>query len=112
MADRCFDVVVVGGGPAGLATAIETAKRGLSVALFEQQARLPDKACGEGIMPEGVRALETLGVRERLPRDQSREVESIRYVDNDGVAAEGRLPAAGLVVRRTALVEAMAVRAR
>jgi flavin-dependent dehydrogenase len=110
--ERCFDVVVVGGGPAGLAVAIETAKRGLSVALFEQQPRLPDKACGEGVMPEGVRALETLGVRKRLPTDQSREFHSIRYVDSDGTVAEGRLPAPGLAVRRTALVQAMAERAR
>jgi 2-polyprenyl-6-methoxyphenol hydroxylase-like FAD-dependent oxidoreductase len=112
LSERCFDVVVVGGGPAGLAVAIETAKRGLSVALFEQQPRLADKACGEGVMPEGVRALETLGVRKRLPPDQSREFQSIRYVDSDGTAAEGRLPAPGLAVRRTALVQAMAERAR
>src|SRR5262245_21907409 len=62
-------------------------------------------------MPAGVRALEKLGVRSRLPRADLRPFRSIRYVDADGTCAEGNLPGEALAVRRTALVGAMAERA-
>ncbi len=61
--------VVVGGGPAGLAFAAAAAARGLDVAVLERRAGALDKACGEGILPAGVRALEALGV---LPRARPR----------------------------------------
>jgi 2-polyprenyl-6-methoxyphenol hydroxylase-like FAD-dependent oxidoreductase len=106
-----LDVAVVGAGPAGLAVAIDVALSGLSVAVFERNADVPDKACGEGIMPPGVRALERLGVVPRL-RSVSRSFDGVRYVDADGTCAEGKLPGEALAVRRTALASAMADRAR
>jgi 2-polyprenyl-6-methoxyphenol hydroxylase-like FAD-dependent oxidoreductase len=109
---EALDVAVVGAGPAGLAVAIEAARRGLSVAVFERAGASPDKACGEGIMPAGVRALERLGVRARLPAGECRAFRGIRYVDTDGTSAEGTFSGAALAVRRTALVGAMAERAR
>jgi len=47
------DLAVVGGGPAGCATALEAARRGLSVMLFEPQSMTHPKPCGEGLMPAG-----------------------------------------------------------
>jgi menaquinone-9 beta-reductase len=107
-----LDVAIVGGGPAGLAVAIETARRGLSVAVFERQDDPVDKACGEGVMPQGVRALETLGIETRLLSGESASFSGIRYVDTDGTCAEGKLPAPGLAIRRVVLVAAMSKRAR
>ena len=107
-----FDVAVVGGGPAGLAVAIETARRGLSVVVAERHHQPPDKACGEGVMPPGVRALERLGIRARLDSNDCSAFESVRYVDQDGLCAEGLLAGEGLAVRRTALVRAMSDAAR
>jgi flavin-dependent dehydrogenase len=52
-----FTVAIVGGGPAGLALAARTAERGLSTVVHERSPGPPDKACGEGLMPAGVRAL-------------------------------------------------------
>ena len=56
------DVIVVGGGPVGLACAIEARMAGLTVAVVEPRDGVIDKACGEGLMPGAVPLLERLGV--------------------------------------------------
>jgi flavin-dependent dehydrogenase len=106
-----FDIAVVGGGPAGLATAIFAAGAGLSTVLFERTIGPPDKACGEGLMPAGVAVLEALGVRDRVGPADCAPFLGIRYIQEDGSCAEGRLPAPGLGIRRTALTSALAQRA-
>ncbi len=64
-------------------------------------------------MPAGVRGLEALGVRGLLRSPDWTVFEGIRYVQEDGSFAEGRLPAGGgLGIRRIALVEALARRAK
>lgn len=98
-----WDAVVVGGGPAGSATAIELARRGLRVALLEKARHPRPKACGEGLLPQGVAALERLGVEAPGVR-----VTGIRYVSPGGVTAEARFPSGnGLVVRREAFDAAL-----
>ncbi|MHB1490333.1 MAG: NAD(P)/FAD-dependent oxidoreductase [Cellulomonas sp.] len=61
-ADVDADVIVAGGGPVGLATAIEARLAGLSVVVVEPRVGAIDKACGEGLMPGAVAALARLGV--------------------------------------------------
>lgn len=100
------DVVVVGGGPAGLALAIALRQRGRAVTVLDKRRPPLDKACGEGIMPAGVAALAELGVA--LEAAAVRRFTGIRYLDGDLVAeasfASGRF---GLGVRRPALHTAM-----
>ena len=57
-----IDLLVAGGGPAGLATALHAALAGLEAVVVEPRTRPVDKACGEGLMPGGVAALPALGV--------------------------------------------------
>ncbi|QCB94215.1 NAD(P)/FAD-dependent oxidoreductase [Cellulomonas shaoxiangyii] len=52
------DVLVVGGGPVGLAAAVEARRRGLEVVVLEPRAGTVDKACGEGLMPGALRLLQ------------------------------------------------------
>jgi flavin-dependent dehydrogenase len=105
--------VVVGGGPAGLAFAAAAARRGLAVKVLERGVLPLDKACGEGILPAGVRALETLGVLGRLVPSDASPIREIRWVDRDGAVAHLALPRpGGLGVRRLALSAALAEEAR
>jgi 2-polyprenyl-6-methoxyphenol hydroxylase-like FAD-dependent oxidoreductase len=103
------DIFIVGGGPAGLATAIAARQRGLSVALADLRPPPIDKACGEGLMPDGVEALATMGVR--LRADEAAPFAGIRFIA-DGRVAEGRFGSrVGLGIRRTVLHRALAARA-
>ena len=45
------DVLVIGGGPAGLATAIAARMKGFDVTVVDGAKPPIDKACGEGLMP-------------------------------------------------------------
>ncbi|MBK6888140.1 MAG: geranylgeranyl reductase family protein [Tetrasphaera sp.] len=56
------DVVVVGAGPGGSATAAYLAQHGLDVVLVEKAAFPRDKICGDGLTPRAVKELVSLGV--------------------------------------------------
>ena len=56
------DVLVAGGGPAGLATALYAVRAGLSVTVRDPRPGVVDKACGEGLMPGALAALLELGI--------------------------------------------------
>jgi menaquinone-9 beta-reductase len=56
------DVIVVGAGPAGSATAAHLAQAGLSVALLEKSAFPREKVCGDGLTPRAVKQLVKLGI--------------------------------------------------
>lgn len=58
-----IDLVIVGGGPVGLGTAIYAARAGLATTVLEPRDGDVDKACGEGLMPGGLAALAALGVQ-------------------------------------------------
>jgi len=104
-----FDVAIVGGGPAGLATAIGARLAGLSVIVLDRREPPVEKACGEGLMPDAAACLARLGVC-LLPGD-SHPIRGIRYVDGE-VVASGTFPGApGLGVRRLALHRALVARA-
>jgi len=101
-----IDVLVVGGGPVGLAVAIRCALAGLSVTVAEPRAAPVDKACGEGLMPAAVRRLAALGVA-----PDGHPLRGIRYLDAAHRADAPFRHGDGLGVRRTVLHAALAARA-
>ncbi|MGA8546470.1 MAG: FAD-dependent monooxygenase, partial [Mycobacterium sp.] len=101
------DLLVVGGGPGGLATALHARRLGLSVIVAEPRAAPIDKACGEGLMPGGLAELTSLGIDPPgLP------FRGIAYL-SEHHRAEARFRAyPGRGVRRTTLHAALAARAK
>src|SRR5687767_11700306 len=61
------DVLVVGGGPAGSATAYHLASHGVDVLVVDKAAFPREKVCGDGLTPRGVKALQQMGVDTTAP---------------------------------------------
>lgn len=57
-----YDVVIVGGGPAGSSAACSMAKSGLSVLLIDKSEFPRDKCCGDGLTTMALRLSEELGL--------------------------------------------------
>ena len=62
---RC-QVLVIGAGPAGSATARVLAQGGFDVLLVDRQPLGRDKVCGDGLIPDAHAALARLGVLDRV----------------------------------------------
>ena len=82
------DVVVIGAGPAGAATALFAARRGRRVIVLDKQAFPRDKPCGEGLMPGGRPALRELGLENDVISDGAPPLRGLQF----GLA--GKPPAA------------------
>lgn len=108
---RRRDVLVVGGGPAGAATAYWLAHAGLDVTVLERKSFPRDKTCGDGLTPRAVKQLGDMGLGERLTH----------YHRNNGLRAVAHditlelpwpehpiYPSHGYVVRRTELDQMVA----
>jgi menaquinone-9 beta-reductase len=103
------DVFILGGGPAGLAAAIATRRKGFRVMVADARQPPIDKACGEGLLPDALEEAGRLGIE--IPAEAGFPFRGIRFVSpRHSVAA--RFPAgAGLGIRRTTLHQLMVDRA-
>lgn len=107
MTDYDADLLVVGGGPGGLATALHARRQGLSVIVAEPRESPIDKACGEGLMPGGLAELTSLGVD-----PAGMPFHGIAYVGEQRRAQARFRSGPGRGVRRTTLHAALAARAK
>lgn len=81
-----YDVIVIGGGPAGSATATFIAQGGRSVALLERE-RFPRFRIGESLMPATYWSLERLGVLGKMRCSHFPHKRSVQFFSKSGRAA-------------------------
>jgi geranylgeranyl reductase family protein len=112
-----FDVVIIGAGPAGSATAITLAKKGYEVALLDKRLFPRDKLCGDFVNPINWPTFENLGVTERLLAQPHADVNGFRITTVSGAEAETSFEFApheqttGLGLRRALLDQVLVDRA-
>ena len=97
---RC-DVLIAGGGPAGLAAAIALRQKGLEVLLADALRPPIDKACGEGLMPDAQKDLAALGIE--VTRQQGAPFAGIRFVSGQHQATALFAAGSGVGMRRLQL---------
>src|SRR3990170_1937738 len=89
------DVLVVGAGPAGSATAILLAAAGHSVVVVDRAGFPRDKACSEYMNPEAVRILDRLGVVGALEEAGAVALAGTSVTAARGARLQGRFALAG-----------------
>ncbi len=114
------DVLIVGAGPAGAASAILLARAGCRVALVDRAHFPRPKPCSEFISPEGARVLDRLGVLETLEQGDAGQLDGVTVHAPGGSRLTGLFAQAavlpwrgsGLSIRRTLLDTALVDAAR
>ncbi|MFT7601468.1 MAG: geranylgeranyl reductase family protein [Acidimicrobiales bacterium] len=102
------DMVVIGAGPAGAAAAIQAARAGVKVRVFDKAPYGRDKVCGDGLTPRAVGALNDLDIE----LDEAHHIAGLRMIANKTVRelpwpSTSRFPSHGAVWPRRKLDAAL-----
>ncbi|MGB6151199.1 MAG: NAD(P)/FAD-dependent oxidoreductase [Pricia sp.] len=95
-----YDVIVVGGGLAGLTAAIDLSRKGHRVLVFEKKTYPHHKVCGEYVSNEVVPYMNELGVP--LDADNSVNIDTLKLSTVQGKLIETQLPLGGRGISRYA----------
>ena len=105
---RSADIAVIGAGPAGAAVAIQAARLGASVVVFDKALYGRDKVCGDGLTPRAVGALNEL----KIDLADAHHIDGLRMIAGRTVRelpwpGSSRFPAHGAVWPRRRLDAAL-----
>ena len=114
-------VIVVGGGPAGAATAFLLARAGVPVTILDRAHFPRDKPCSEYMSPQASRILDAMGALQQIERSGAAHLAGMRIRAPSGTTFHGRFADVegfrgyrdrGLALRRTILDQLLLDRAR
>jgi geranylgeranyl reductase family protein len=86
MNETSADVLIVGGGPAGAAAAIQLGRAGHDVVIVERGGHGRSKVCGELVTPRAVAAIDRLGVGSMEPFHKIERVRLTSQRDSTAIA--------------------------
>jgi flavin-dependent dehydrogenase len=113
-----YDIIVAGAGVAGASSAIFLGQEGYRVLLLDRAVFPRHKTCGEGIMPEGVAILESMGFLPGVWERGAGRARGLRFCSQAGVCAQADFPAVhgepaySAVIRRYELDQLLVERAK
>lgn len=105
-----YDAAIIGGGLAGLSLAIQMARKGYSVVLFEKEKYPFHKVCGEYISMESWPFLLSLGLD--LSALNLPKIDTLNLTAPDGKSFTTKLPLGGFGISRYTIDSMMAAVAR
>jgi flavin-dependent dehydrogenase len=76
--ERNGDLLIVGAGPAGLASVIAARRFDLNVMVVDGRRAPINRPCGEGLMPDGVATLDSFGKQPLL--NEAAPLQGIRFL--------------------------------
>ncbi|HEX4201265.1 MAG TPA: FAD-dependent monooxygenase, partial [Chthoniobacterales bacterium] len=110
-----WDVTVIGGGPAGSATAALTAKAGLRTLLIDRATFPREKVCGDCLNPGCWDVFDQLGVAAEIAALPSARLQWVAFTNMRGRRIEHRFPNGGppeTGIRRSVLDQALLLNAQ
>jgi 2-polyprenyl-6-methoxyphenol hydroxylase-like FAD-dependent oxidoreductase len=113
-----YDIIIAGAGVAGASSAILLGEEGYRILLLDRSYFPRHKTCGEGIMPEGVAILESLGLLPDILERGGFRTRGLRFRNRAGVWAQADFPsmhgepAYSVVIRRYELDHLLVQRAQ
>ncbi len=97
---NCYDVIIIGGGLAGLTAALHLSGRNRSILLIEKKRYPHHKVCGEYVSNEVLSYLSSLGVSfENL---QVKSINTLLLSSSNGKSVKTKLPLGGIGISRFA----------
>lgn len=100
-----YDIIIIGGGLAGLSSAIHLSKNDFSVLLLEKNSYPKHKVCGEYISNEVLNYLHFLDID--VWSHGAKNIDSFEFSDTKGHAIKIKLPLGGFGISRYKLDEIM-----
>ncbi len=105
----CIDVIIIGGGLAGLVSAIHLSKQGIQVLVIEKNTYPKHKVCGEYISNEVLPYLQSLGVDPL--KLGAKKINRFMLSTPNNKVIETKLPLGGFGISRYTLDHALAQKA-